>query len=257
MSPSPILWILAALIGINTEKLTVIQNVPRIQADEGQTVSLPCTYTANVSKLIGTYSWYKNGRKGIEVSNETAEYRGRIYSHKEDFIHTADASIQIKDVRLNDAGVYYCKVRMMQLGEEYGAGTNLTVREKTESINGLLLTLVISAPVTGGVLLIVALRCVQLRRKKAIKTFDHHAGPGPLRMFNRYKYKKQIYQKSITWRTHYIEKLVEGSSCWVGNQANEVDYVQYSALNFNERERKPRSSIDKDKIECGFAELQL
>ncbi|XP_067865383.1 uncharacterized protein [Heterodontus francisci] len=169
MSPSPILWILAALIGINTEKLTVIQNVPRIQADEGQTVSLPCTYTANVSKLIGTYSWYKNGRKGIEVSNETAEYSGRIYSHKEDFIHTADASIQIKDVRLNDAGVYYCKVRMMQLGEEYGAGTNLTVREKTGSINGLLLILFISAPVTGGVLLIVALRCVRLCRKKDVQ----------------------------------------------------------------------------------------
>ncbi|XP_067865378.1 uncharacterized protein [Heterodontus francisci] len=167
MSPSPTLWILAALSGINTEKFTVIQKVPRILADIGQTVFLPCTYAANLSKAIGSYSWYKDSRNGIEVSNGTTQYRGRIYKQKEAFFH-GDASIIITDVRVNDSGVYYCKVQMMQLGEEYGAGTNLTVRGKTKSTTALFLTLFISAAVEVGILLIVVLRCVQLRRKKAI-----------------------------------------------------------------------------------------
>ncbi|XP_067865387.1 uncharacterized protein [Heterodontus francisci] len=58
---------------------------------------------------------------------------------------------------------------MKGLDKKYGAGTFVTVREKTGSINGLLLILFISAPVTGGVLLIVALRCVRLCRKKDVQ----------------------------------------------------------------------------------------
>ncbi|XP_067865773.1 protein turtle homolog B-like isoform X2 [Heterodontus francisci] len=122
-----ILWILAALLGCKAERFTVIQKLSRTLAEAGQTVFLPCTCTASVS-MIGSYSWYKDGRNGIKVSNETAEYRGRIYRHSEDFFHTGDASILMKDVRVNDSGVYYCQVQLMQLGEKYGAGTSLTVR---------------------------------------------------------------------------------------------------------------------------------
>ncbi|XP_041068276.1 uncharacterized protein LOC121291272 [Carcharodon carcharias] len=114
--------------GIDAEKFAVIQKVLAIVAEEGQTVLLPCDYTANISKPIGSYSWYKGARNGTEVSNRTAVYRGRVYRTSMDFASTGDASIFIKDVGVNDSGVYYCEVVMFQLGVEYGAGTQLTVR---------------------------------------------------------------------------------------------------------------------------------
>ncbi|XP_078422539.1 uncharacterized protein LOC144695539 [Cetorhinus maximus] len=114
--------------GIGAEKFAVIQKVPAIVAEEGQTVLLPCDYTANISKAVGSCSWYKGARNGTEVSNRTAAYRGRVYRASVDFASTGDASIFIKDVGVNDSGVYYCEVVMLQRGVESGAETHLTVR---------------------------------------------------------------------------------------------------------------------------------
>ncbi|XP_041068140.1 uncharacterized protein LOC121291130 isoform X4 [Carcharodon carcharias] len=150
--------------GIDSEKFSVFQKLPRILAEVGQTVHIPCSFTANVNKAIGSYQWYQGGRNGIEVSNETAEYRGRILKSGEDFMQTRDTSIRLRDVRVNDSGLYYCKVILMQLGEEYGAGTKLTVREKTKPVKSLLSILIISSVVELGLLLLATPYCVKLSR---------------------------------------------------------------------------------------------
>ncbi|XP_038671255.1 uncharacterized protein LOC119975535 [Scyliorhinus canicula] len=129
MNISAILWILAVFLGINADKLSVLQKLPSILAEAGQDVHIPCNFTVNITKVIGSYKWFKDSRNGTQVFNETKEYRGRIYRSKEDFLHARDASILIRDVRVNDSGVYYCQVMVMQRGEEYGAGTWLTVRD--------------------------------------------------------------------------------------------------------------------------------
>ncbi|XP_041068138.1 uncharacterized protein LOC121291130 isoform X2 [Carcharodon carcharias] len=150
--------------GIDAEKFSVFQKLPRILAEVGQTVHIPCSFTANVNKAIGSYQWYQGGRNGIEVSNETAEYRGRILKSGEDFMQARDASILIRDVRVNDSGLYYCKITLMQLGEEYGAGTELTVIEKTKPVKSLLSILIISSVVELGLLLLATPYCVKLSR---------------------------------------------------------------------------------------------
>ncbi|XP_059495591.1 natural cytotoxicity triggering receptor 3-like [Stegostoma tigrinum] len=127
MNPSPILWILAVFLvsGIGAKKFQVVQKLPRILADEGQSVLIPCEWTGNVSLTIGSFKWLKDG---AEVSNQTAKYTGRVHRPQQDFIHSRNASLLLKGLKVTDSGMYRCSVKFMQLGEEYGNGTQLTVR---------------------------------------------------------------------------------------------------------------------------------
>ncbi|XP_043533719.1 uncharacterized protein LOC122541166 [Chiloscyllium plagiosum] len=166
MNTSPILWILAVFSGIGAETFHVVQKLPRILVEETQSVLIPCKWTGNVSRPIGSYRWQKDGRNGTEVSGQTAEYRGRVHRSQEDFFNSQDASLLLKELKVTDSGMYYCSVKIMELGEEYGAGTQLTVRAKTKGAMTLWSFLLIGALVNGAFLFIFVLYCVKLRRTK-------------------------------------------------------------------------------------------
>ncbi|XP_048472468.1 uncharacterized protein LOC125486942 [Rhincodon typus] len=165
MNPSSILWILAvfSVSGIGAEKFQVVQKFPTILAKEGQSVLIPCEWTGNVSQTIGSFKWLKDS---AEVSNQTAKYRGRVHKSQEDFIHSRKASLLLKELKVTDSGMYRCSVKFMQLGEEYGNGTQLTVREKPKGNMTLSLFLLIGALVQLALVLIVVPYCVKLHRMK-------------------------------------------------------------------------------------------
>uniref|UniRef100_A0A4W3GHK8 Natural cytotoxicity triggering receptor 3 n=1 Tax=Callorhinchus milii TaxID=7868 RepID=A0A4W3GHK8_CALMI len=91
------------------EKFSVVQSPSRVEAAEGERVSLSCAYTGDVGSGIGGYQWLKHSPHGVPVSNDTEGYRGRVHRKTaRQFIGTRDASIAISDVRQSDSGIYYC-----------------------------------------------------------------------------------------------------------------------------------------------------
>ncbi|GCC38507.1 hypothetical protein chiPu_0017021 [Chiloscyllium punctatum] len=192
MNTSPILWILAAFSGIGAEMFHVVQKLPRILVEETQSVLIPCKWTGNVSRPIGSYRWLKGGRNGTEVSGQTAEYRGRVHRSQEDFFNGRDASLLLKELKVTDSGMYYCSVKIMELGEEYGAGTQLTVRAKTKGAMTLWSFLLISALVHVAFLFIFVVYCVKLRRTKD---------------------QTELFQKSPLWINQYAGLLESDDLC--------------------------------------------
>ncbi|XP_059495503.1 uncharacterized protein LOC132206215 [Stegostoma tigrinum] len=149
--------------GIGAKKFQVFQKLPRILADEGQSVLIPCEWTGNVSLTIGSFKWLKDG---AEVSNQTAKYTGRVHRPQQDFIHSRNASLLLKELKVTDSGMYRCSVKFMQLGEEYGNGTQLTVRVKPKSSTTLWLFLLIGGLIELALLLIAVFYYVKLHRAK-------------------------------------------------------------------------------------------
>ncbi|XP_062903899.1 uncharacterized protein LOC134346461 [Mobula hypostoma] len=127
MKVGAILWLMTVSSSIGAEKFVVIQDKSSIVATEGETVVIPCRH--NVTNKVWSYRWFKGARNGIEVTNETAEYRGRFFKPQggDPSTNSTDVSMELKDVRPNDSGMYFCRLEAIQW-EMYGAGTNLAVR---------------------------------------------------------------------------------------------------------------------------------
>ncbi|XP_062903900.1 uncharacterized protein LOC134346462 [Mobula hypostoma] len=132
MEVGAILWLLTVSSGIGAEKFVVIQDKSSIVATEGETVVIPCRH--NVTNKIWSYRWFKGAQNGIEVTNETAEYRGRFFKPQggDPSTNSIDVSMQLKDVRPSDSGMYFCKLEAIKW-EMYGAGTILAVRGKSKN----------------------------------------------------------------------------------------------------------------------------
>ncbi|XP_072115635.1 tyrosine-protein phosphatase non-receptor type substrate 1-like, partial [Mobula birostris] len=127
MEVGAILWLLTVSSGIGAEKFVVIQDKSSIVATEGETVVIPCRH--NFTNKVWSYQWFKGAQNGIEVTNETAEYRGRFFRPPggDPTTNSTDVSLQLKDVRPSDSGMYFCKLEAIKW-KMYGAGTNLAVR---------------------------------------------------------------------------------------------------------------------------------
>ncbi|XP_067865363.1 natural cytotoxicity triggering receptor 3-like isoform X3 [Heterodontus francisci] len=125
-----IVWVLILFSGIPADyTIRVIQTPSFINATEGQSVILNCTYEGPSG--VGVFKWFKNTEDGAEVTDQAAEYSGRITrASADDFKGKRDASINIKDLRHYDSGKYYCKVELMGFQEQYGQGTTLNVMRK-------------------------------------------------------------------------------------------------------------------------------
>ncbi|XP_067865368.1 signal-regulatory protein beta-2-like isoform X8 [Heterodontus francisci] len=125
-----IVWVLILFSGIPADyTIRVIQTPSFINATEGQSVILNCTYEGPSG--VGVFKWFKNTEDGAEVTDQAAEYSGRITrASADDFKGKRDASINIKDLRHYDSGKYYCKVELMGFQEQYGQGTTLNVMRR-------------------------------------------------------------------------------------------------------------------------------
>ncbi|XP_036622067.1 natural cytotoxicity triggering receptor 3 [Trichosurus vulpecula] len=109
---------------------------PRIQAQEGGSVSLSCLF--NISQegpAIGFATWYLDVvAPGREVNNKTLEFGGRlVFSDQTQFIWDRMVKLQIQDIRASDAGLYLCKVEILGSGIGTGEGTRLVVMEGERS----------------------------------------------------------------------------------------------------------------------------
>ncbi|XP_043943655.1 natural cytotoxicity triggering receptor 3-like [Protopterus annectens] len=115
-----------------------------ITANEGEDVLLPCHFYISSAFKFGSYHWYKDSVKRIEVHNESAEFKGRIRKvESSDFINNKNASLLIHGVNISDSGTYYCKVEIPFVGIVSGNGTYLHVASsKAQAVT----TLNISAP---------------------------------------------------------------------------------------------------------------
>ncbi|CAO2609156.1 Natural cytotoxicity triggering receptor 3, partial [Lemmus lemmus] len=123
-----ILWIFAFFPG---SCALWVSQPPEIRVQEGTTAVLPCSFNASRGTVaIGSVTWYQDKvAPGMQVSNVTPEFRGRVASFAvvPRFIRDHKAEMIIQDVQSRDTGIYVCRVEVLGLGVGTGNGTRLLV----------------------------------------------------------------------------------------------------------------------------------
>ncbi|XP_041069022.1 signal-regulatory protein beta-1-like isoform X2 [Carcharodon carcharias] len=226
MAFSLVLCILNLGFAVSTEMVTVVQSPAFIKVTEGEMAVLHCMHEGISG--VSVHKWYRGSKNGTELSNRTTEYRGRVIGpNREQSDGKAGASIQLTNVTLSDAATYYCKVEFITAGEYYGQGTTLIVTARKSNQTQWPANFM-----DAQTALLVTAALFGLALCSAIIT-------------------------AIFYRIKIKGKRDERQSSTIDIQANEVDNVQYCTLNFNEGKRTFRTSIDKDKVACGFLKDEL
>ncbi|XP_051042520.1 natural cytotoxicity triggering receptor 3 [Phodopus roborovskii] len=105
-----------------------------IHVQEGNPALLPCSFNASRgTEAIGSVTWYQDKvAPGMEVSNMTPEFRGRVASFAvvPRFIRDHKAELLILDAQSHDTGIYVCRVEVLGLGVGTGNGTQLVVEKE-------------------------------------------------------------------------------------------------------------------------------
>ncbi|KAM6185042.1 natural cytotoxicity triggering receptor 3 [Rhynchocyon petersi] len=141
------LFLLFLMVHPGSCALWVIQ-LPEIQAQEGTSISLPCSFNASKgSQAIGSVMWYRDKvAPGNEVTNETPEFQGRLAPLRPDhFFRDHQAELQIQNTQAHDAGLYLCRVEVLGLGIGTGNGTWLVVEKGETKARSFLLLLLRAA----------------------------------------------------------------------------------------------------------------
>uniref|UniRef100_A0ACB8EG43 Uncharacterized protein n=1 Tax=Sphaerodactylus townsendi TaxID=933632 RepID=A0ACB8EG43_9SAUR len=100
------------------------------EGTEGSSVILRCSYNTTSDIMIRSYWWVKDA--GLVVKNATQEFTGRVNCPPgQDFLLAKRAYIEIRNLRLNDSGMYRCVVNIHGLQEASGKGTELQVIKRT------------------------------------------------------------------------------------------------------------------------------
>ncbi|XP_073426681.1 natural cytotoxicity triggering receptor 3 ligand 1-like isoform X2 [Dendrobates tinctorius] len=93
----------------------------------GQHARLGCFFSFE-SNSKGAVTWHKAELEGNMSSSQVVPLRRRFsLAHPKTFLSEGDASLVISNVTGEDAGIYFCKVRMWEKAEEQGPGTSLVV----------------------------------------------------------------------------------------------------------------------------------
>ncbi|KAL8213163.1 UNVERIFIED_CONTAM: hypothetical protein K2H54_061082 [Gekko kuhli] len=101
------------------------------QGTEGDSIMLHCSYNTTAKPKVGSYQWVKY--PGLVVKSSSQEFVGRVNcTLDEDFLLKKRADIEIRDLRLNDSGMYHCAVNIHGLQEASGNGTGLQVTRAGE-----------------------------------------------------------------------------------------------------------------------------
>ncbi|XP_067865395.1 tyrosine-protein phosphatase non-receptor type substrate 1-like isoform X2 [Heterodontus francisci] len=226
MDWAAVTWAIA-IFSVTVGKITVIQRPESLSKAVGETVNLNCTYEGPTG--IGDYKWHRGTKQGNEVSNRTAEFRGRVFGpSKEDFSRRRDASIRIIELKPEDTGFYFCNV-MIGIGVASGAGTTLRViRDKPDSEDSSNDKYIIkipsfgyvAAPVASLLISVVLIFVIRSCLKKA--TRQQPARPDPI---NAEIPEKETNNSSERRGTNGREE---------DNLNREEDNVQYATLNLRE-----------------------
>ncbi|KAJ1134399.1 hypothetical protein NDU88_000851 [Pleurodeles waltl] len=125
-----------AELGISATGLTVHQPAV-VNAEAGTNATLECSYSGLLNSSVGQFKWYKNSTAHAEVSNNSAEYHGRISrTDGQTFMQDRKADITIHHAHINDSGLYLCEVEILGSGKALGNGTQLLVESAVVDKNG-------------------------------------------------------------------------------------------------------------------------
>ncbi|XP_051788759.1 uncharacterized protein LOC114664833 [Erpetoichthys calabaricus] len=124
--------LLAALIQAVLAKLHVSQD-REVRADDGDDAILRCYFTCQHNVTLGSFKWYKDRVGGREVSEKS--FHNRLdRTGTQTFLNKKDASITIRRVSFQDAGVYFCEVDLAGVGKANGSGTELKINKGSEQL---------------------------------------------------------------------------------------------------------------------------
>ncbi|XP_077187277.1 polymeric immunoglobulin receptor-like [Paroedura picta] len=128
--------LLLALITVSQPQDVVVTQSSSEQGTEGGSVTLRCSYKAITESKVGSYWWVKD--PGLVVKTTSQEFMGRLNcTSDQGFLLEKKADIQIRDLRLNDSGMYRCMVNIHGLRETPGNGTELRVMKRVSGAQGL------------------------------------------------------------------------------------------------------------------------
>uniref|UniRef100_A0A8C4X5H3 Natural cytotoxicity triggering receptor 3 n=1 Tax=Erpetoichthys calabaricus TaxID=27687 RepID=A0A8C4X5H3_ERPCA len=100
-----------------------------VRADDGDDAILRCYFTCQHNVTLGSFKWYKDRVGGREVSEKS--FHNRLdRTGTQTFLNKKDASITIRRVSFQDAGVYFCEVDLAGVGKANGSGTELKINKE-------------------------------------------------------------------------------------------------------------------------------
>ncbi|KAK6475816.1 hypothetical protein HHUSO_G23769 [Huso huso] len=156
--------------GLLQDAFKVIQP-SSMNATVGEDVILNCTFKS--SSTVGSANWYKDG---VNISNVTQPYRGRLVFSSTDSFKAKDASLMIVNVSVSDSGNYTCRVEALGDRAGCGSGTLLVVGPKRSAdrsgvldVNILTIIPVAAAVFTVIIIVIISLCFVLQRRGKYVR----------------------------------------------------------------------------------------
>ncbi|XP_039626092.1 uncharacterized protein LOC120539774 [Polypterus senegalus] len=104
-----------------------------VRADDGDDAILRCYFICQQPVTLGSFKWYKDRVGGREVSEKS--YPNRLSrTGTQTFLNKKDASITIRRVSFQDAGVYFCEVDLAGVGKANGSGTELKINKGSEQL---------------------------------------------------------------------------------------------------------------------------
>ncbi|XP_078422355.1 natural cytotoxicity triggering receptor 3-like [Cetorhinus maximus] len=121
---------LLVLLYTGQSRVTVLQHPQSVDATEGDSVTMYCTYGDRMVQVpVGQVSWSRGASRENATDLEgDPQLVGRLEKSKpRDFIERK-IFIKISDVRRHDSATYYCTVKAMGGASNIGNGTKLRVK---------------------------------------------------------------------------------------------------------------------------------
>ncbi|XP_058852856.1 natural cytotoxicity triggering receptor 3-like isoform X2 [Acipenser ruthenus] len=148
-----------------------------MNATVGEDVVLNCTFKS--SSTVGSANWYKDG---VNISNVTQPYRGRLVFSSTNSFKAKDASLKIVNVSVSDSGNYTCQVEALGDSAGCGSGTLLVVgpkriADKSDVLDVSIWTIIPVAVAVFTVIIIVIISlCFVLQRRDQRRTESRREG---------------------------------------------------------------------------------
>lgn len=164
--------ILSALFGVwSIQALEMnVGKVPFLEAVNGSTVILPCTYFSCIGIKNLYFSWQFNDNGTMQkvcdstISSEVVEPNVQIYRERVTYvgnIHDHNISIMLWNITFDDAGPYTCFGRNpKEKGKNHSAIFNLIVVEELRVVDNTV-TIIIASCVGGAIALLMSFMLIK------------------------------------------------------------------------------------------------
>lgn len=164
--------ILSALFGVwSIQALEMsVGKIPFLEAVNGSTVTLPCSYFSciGIKNLYFSWEFSENGTKqkvcDSTIASESAEPHVNIYRERVTFVgmnHDHNISIMLSNITFDDSGPYTCFGRNpKEKGRNHSAVFNLIVVEELRVVDNTL-TIIIASCVGGAIALLMSFMLIK------------------------------------------------------------------------------------------------